>query len=196
MEVPAEMIAQMSLAVLGVLAVTAEYGTGMIRTTLTALPRRGRLLAAKAVLVGGISWLAGTAAVVAAFLADKAIIGDRPIAGRSGPLAEELGRLLASGLGVAAFALVALGLGVVTRSTAGAIAGMAALWYVLPVVALNLPQPWGARLYSVLPSMLAAQAGGASTDGLLSPAAALAVMAAWPAAALGAAALALLRRDA
>jgi hypothetical protein len=196
MELVAEMVAQMSMAVLGVLAVTSEYATGMIRTTLAAVPRRVPLLAAKAVVVGGIALAAGTAGVVLTFLADRAIIGDRPLGDRSATVAEAAGQLLASGLGVMVFALVGLGLGVVTRSTAGGITAMVALWYLLPIVALNLPEPWGARVGSVMLPNLARQLGGTDPDGLLAPPVALAAMAAWVVVALGTAALALRRRDA
>jgi ABC-2 type transport system permease protein len=195
-------VAQMLLAVLGVLAITSEYSTGMIRTSLTAVPRRGRLLAAKAAVVAAVALVVGEAATFVAFFASRQIIGNRPMRFYTSSVASQLPLLLALGLSVMVFALVGLGLGVVLRSTAGAIVTVAALWYLLPAVASFLPAPWNERLASLmlmsLPRELAGEqsAGVAQMHGVLSPWGALAVLAGYVALPLGAAALALRRRDA
>ena len=64
------------LGVLGVLVITGEYGTGLIRATLTAVPRRSTVLAAKAVVLGAVSATVMGVAAPATFLAGQAVIGD------------------------------------------------------------------------------------------------------------------------
>ncbi|MEV7013986.1 ABC transporter permease [Streptosporangium sp. NPDC051022] len=207
---PPEQIVLMPLeicaAVLGVLAITSEYATGMVRTSLTAVPRRGVLLAAKAAVVAGVTLAAGQAGVLLTFLTGRLIAGDRPIQGFTAPPAEELPAMLATGLAPAVLGLVGLGLGVVLRSTAGTVTLVVALLYVVPRFAILLPDPWNARVGSVLPEDLtrrlwgevpmAVGLGRAGAGTGLSFAGALAVMALYVVVALGAAAVALRGRDA
>ena len=63
------MFAQITAVVLGALVVTAEYGTGMIRATLAATPRRGSVLAAKALVLAGTLFVVGTATAFVGYLA-------------------------------------------------------------------------------------------------------------------------------
>src|SRR5262249_60107369 len=65
---------QITFAVVGVLTMTSEYATGSIRTTLAAVPQRGRLLAAKLIAVGLIVLGIGLAISLAAFLIGQAIL--------------------------------------------------------------------------------------------------------------------------
>lgn len=186
---------QLCLAALGVLAVTSEYATGMIRTTFMAVPQRGSVLTAKAAVVGVVALLVGQTSVVAMFLLGRLVIGDRPFAAVTTPLAEQTPRLVGLGLSVLVVALVGLGMGVVTRSTAGALTVVAALLFVAPTMGQLLPEPWNARVRAVSLAQLPQElAGGPGT--LLSPAGALLAMAAYVAVALTAAAVTLHRRDA
>lgn len=189
---------QLYLAVLGVLAITSEYATGMIRTTLAIVPARRTVLAAKAVVVAAIALVAGVVSVFAMHLLSGAVIGDRPMSGYTAPLADRIPLLLSHGLSVMVVALVGLGLGTVTRSTAGALSAVAALLFFLPPLPRLLPDPWDDRLSAVMLPALADQLADAVPrgDALLSPPAALAVMAAYVGAALAAASLAITRRDA
>jgi hypothetical protein len=191
-------LVQLCMAVLAVLAITSEYATGMIRTSVTAVPRRSALLAAKAAVVAAISLAAGQVAVGAMFLACRAIVGDRPIPpGYTTGVSDEIPLVLASGLSVAVIALVALGLGTVMRSTAGAIVAVCVLLFVSPLAANLLAAPWNDRIASVLPSGLAAQLVDHPTAvGGLPPLGALAVLLAYVIVALGAGAVVLARRDA
>ncbi|MGW5263272.1 ABC transporter permease [Microbispora sp. NPDC004025] len=196
------MLASLCLAVLGVLAFSGEYGTGMIRTTLTVLPARGRVLAAKAGVVAVVAVCTGLTAVLATHAAGRLIIGDRAIQGQSSePLSRQLPHFLAMSLSIAMFALLGLCLAAITRSALAAIAILVAVWYVLPIVGYNLPAPWGERVGSILPGALAGQLAGTGNPdsvagALLSPLAALAVMAAYVAVPYGVAAVLLARRDA
>ncbi|GGO29616.1 ABC transporter permease [Microbispora rosea subsp. aerata] len=196
------MLASLCLAVLGVLAFSGEYGTGMIRTTFTVLPSRGRVLAAKAGVVGVVAVCTGLAAVLATYAAGRLLIGDRPIRGQSAEaLSGQLPHFLAMSLSIAMFALLGLCLAAITRSAVAAVAILVAVWYVLPIVGHNLPAPWDERVGSILPGALAGQLAGTGNPysvagALLSPPAALAVMVAYVAVPYAVAAVLLARRDA
>ncbi|RJL29979.1 ABC transporter permease [Bailinhaonella thermotolerans] len=197
LETVAAMIAQLCLAVLGVRSITAEHATGMLRTTFTAMPRRGAVLAAKAVLIGATGLVAGLATLFPAYFLSRWIAGDRPLVFNESTLSQDLPSLLAGASLVALFALVGLGLGAVLRNAATALGAIFALWYVLPMIALNLPAPWGPRLGAVMLANLAFQlSGDPPYPGalMLSPWIAAAAMFLYGAAALTAAALALTRR--
>jgi hypothetical protein len=193
-------IAQLCLGVLGVLAMTSEYAAGTIRASVAVVPRRHVLLAAKAAIVGGVGLAAGQAVAFTAFFLCRWIVGGRPMRFFTAPVSAEVPVLLSWGLSVMVFALVGLGLGAALRSGAAAIVAVVVLWYVLPIVALHLPPSWGpwvsaAMLVNLAPELSGAPALSAAHDTLLSPGAALAVMAAYVAAALGGAGLLLRLRD-
>jgi ABC-2 type transport system permease protein len=192
-------IAQLCLAVYGVLAITAEHRSGMIRTTFTVTPNRWAVLGAKTVVVGGFALVTTAAAVFGTSLLGRLIIGDRPIPGQP-PLGEDQTVVLlcmtASGV---MFALFGLGIGAVLRSAAGAIAILVGLWHIMPLVAHNLPAPWGTRISSVMFGALPGQLAGVGNDNsiygaLLSPAVAGLVMLLYAAVPLGLAGWAF-RRD-
>ncbi|GIG71151.1 ABC transporter permease [Phytomonospora endophytica] len=193
---------QLCFAVLGILAMTGEYRTGLIRSTFAATPARGKVLAAKAIVLGVCALVVGTATSLLTYAVCDAIIGERPIRFYDQPV--DLTALLTAGPSTLMFALIGLGLGTALRSSAGAIAAVVALWYVLPIVAMNLPSPWDNRIGAVLLTRLDPQLAGVDlaakygADGmpglLLSPAGAAAVMAAYTLAALIPATLSL-RRD-
>lgn len=190
-------VSYLVMGVLGVLAITPEYSTGMIHATFTAVPRRRVVLLAKAVIVAAVALAAGQTAGFASFAASRLIIGDRPIHGPE----THLTKILTTGLLVMVFALIGLGVGALLRSTAGAIVVVAVLWHVVPIILQTLPAPWHDRLTSLLPVTLpdeiAGTGGQHSIYGtMLPPAAAFAVMAAYVAVPLGAAAIVIARRDA
>ncbi|ETK35179.1 ABC transporter permease subunit [Microbispora sp. ATCC PTA-5024] len=197
-----EWIASLCFAVLGVISFTGEYGTGMIRLTFTAMPSRQSVLAAKAAVVGALALACGLAAVAATSLLGRWIIGGRTMRGQpTEPFLRELPQLGAMGLSITTFALLGLFAGAIARSTAAAVAVLVAIWYVIPIVANNVPAPWDERLGSVLPGALAGQIAGTGNPysvggSLLSPLAALAVNAAYVLVPYGLAAAALTRRDA
>jgi ABC-2 type transport system permease protein len=135
-------LAQLAIAVLGTMAITSEYATRSIRTSLAAVPRRGRLLGAKALVVAVVSLLAGELMAFGGFLSGQALIAGRaPTASLGDP---GVFRAVAGvGLYVAAIALLGMALGTLLRSTAGAITTLVAVIYVLPGLAAVLPA--GAR---------------------------------------------------
>lgn len=111
------------ISVLGVLAVSGEYSTGMMRLTLAITPHRGRVLISKAVVVGLLSFVLGTAFAATAFFVGQLVLGinpEIPTLDLGGP--GVLRSLLGWGAEMAAFSLLALSFGVMMRSAAGAIA--------------------------------------------------------------------------
>lgn len=132
-------LAQLAVGALGVLAFTSEYATGLIGPTLAAVPRRGRLLAAKTAVVGATAVVAGLVAVAGAFLAGQ------PVLRATGAPSAALGdphvlRALGGGaLWLAAVALYGLAFGVLLRSAAGAFAVLVGTTLVAQLVAGALP---------------------------------------------------------
>jgi ABC-type transport system involved in multi-copper enzyme maturation permease subunit len=194
--VPLLPFGQFCLGVLGALAITAEHGSGMIRPVLVGVPRRGRLLAAKALVVTGASLVVAAVANLLAAAAGELITGDRPKPiSAFDSFGEAVPTLLANTASMVLVALVGLGLGFVIRSTAGALVTLCGLLFVLPVVCMLLPRAVGEPLYSVmlpvLPQELAADGGLP-----LSPLGAGVAMVVYAVVALGAGAVSFTRRDA
>ena len=131
-------IAQLAIGVLGIMIITSEYATGAIRTSLAAVPRRGRFLGAKAVMIVGVAFVAAEIITFAAFLVGQALISGRaPTASLSQP--GVLRALIGYGLYEALIALLGLALGALLRHAAAAIAVLVALIFVLPAIAAALP---------------------------------------------------------
>ncbi|MFE6164999.1 ABC transporter permease subunit [Streptomyces sp. NPDC056486] len=130
------------IAALGVLFITAEYRRGMIRTTFVASPRRGRVLVAKAVVVGAVSFIAGLVASLASFLVSMPVLRDN---GHKPPQFPEIaltdGPALRAVLGTAALlaliAVLAMALGALLRNTAAAITTVIVV-IVLPLILVSV----------------------------------------------------------
>ncbi|MFI7444010.1 ABC transporter permease [Nonomuraea indica] len=192
---------QTSLALLGVLAITSELATGMVRTSLVVVPRRGVLFAAKAGVVGAVTFVGAVTILLTTYATSRLIAGDRLLGFNQSSLAADLPMLLASGLSVTVLALVGLGLGYATRSTAAGIVSVVSLLFVLPGIATYLPPPWNTQVASfMLPNLVPQIAGDQLSrrlgDGLLPPWAALATLIFYAAVTLGTAFYLFKRRDA
>ncbi len=197
---------QAIVAILAVLVISGEYSTGMIRVTLTAMPRRSAVLAAKAVLVAGLVLAAGTVAVGGSVLAGRVILpGHGFTAARGFPLESladgpTLRAAAGSVLYLALIALLSLGIATVVRDSAVAIGVVLGLLYLSPIIiaAVAGDPVWSHRLerYAPMSAGLTIQ----NTTGLrglpISPWGGLGVLAAWAAAAVLAGALVLRLRDA
>jgi ABC-2 type transport system permease protein len=130
--------APLAIGIAGVLVMSGEYGSGLIRATLAAVPRRRLVLAAKAVVLATVALAVGEVTVLTAFLAGQAVlVGRAPHATLAQP--GVLRAVALSGAYLALLALFGLGLGAVVRRGAGAIAAYAGLVLVLPYVLLALP---------------------------------------------------------
>jgi len=183
------------VSVLGVLVFTSEYSTGLIRTTVTAVPRRWAVLAAKAAVTGTAALAIGEVLAFALFFLTQAILsgGHRGIS-LSSPGAPAA--VLAAGFVLCACVLVGLGLGAIIRHTAGAIAATIGVIYLVGVLCLVLPPPWNVRIGRfTLPFAAYQVVARHSQPGLFSPGVSLLVLIAWPAVILVTAGVLLARRD-
>lgn len=121
--------------ILGAISVTGEYSTGMIRSTLTANPGRGSVLAAKAVVLAAVMFVSSLVIFGVAALAVSVVISAREQSiDWSDPAASFLPIIVAS-LAMAVFTLIGVAFGFILRSGAGAIAATVGLLFVLPIVA-------------------------------------------------------------
>lgn len=118
--------------ILGAIAVTGEYSTGMIRSTLTAEPRRGAVLAAKAITVAVLMAVTAALTFAVAIITTTPILADNPVDWSDAD--QSTIPLLLGIFAMAVFALVGVGFGFVIRNGAGAIAATVGLLFVLPIV--------------------------------------------------------------
>jgi hypothetical protein len=187
-------LAQLAIGVLGVLLVTGEYATGMIRSTFAAAPRRLPVIWAKAGLYAVVTFVL---MVVSAFVAFN--LGQHFLAAHGTTLsAPHAWRAI---VGVAGYltlvGILAVAFGFLIRSTAGGIATLFALLLVLPGIGQLLPASWQSHTLPYLPSNAGAAFYSARPDpSALSPHTGLLVLCAWAAIALAAAAVMVRRRDA
>ncbi|WP_084965500.1 hypothetical protein [Thermoactinospora rubra] len=152
-------VPQLGVGVLGVLAMTSEYASGLVASTFAAVPRRWPVLAAKAAAVASCGLVVGQAVMFAAAYGTRAVIGERfqdltPVSGK-------VTLLVASGVSVAVFGLLGLGLGAILRHAAAAVAILVGVLYVVPIVVARFPEPWGRRLGSLMFGGLPGQIAGA-----------------------------------
>jgi ABC-type transport system involved in multi-copper enzyme maturation permease subunit len=149
------LIAQVAIAVLGVLCISSEYSSGMIRTSLIAVPKRGRVLAAKSLVFAVVTFVVGEVTCFAAFFAGQALIsGHAPHAALGDP---GVARAVAGGgLYLIALAVLSVAAGALLRHPAAAIAAMVGLLFVLPAIAQALPDSWRNPVTEFWPT----QAGG------------------------------------
>jgi ABC-2 type transport system permease protein len=144
------MIAQVTAVVLGALVVTSEYGTGMIRATLAATPRRGSVLAAKALVLGSTLFVVGTLTAFAGYFAGNWFLDQE---GVGLALSDDgvLRSLFGSGLYMAGLGLLAAATGLLVRSTAAAISLVLGTVFVVGSMAFLLPGAWGEWIAKLLP---------------------------------------------
>ncbi|MGH3185862.1 MAG: ABC transporter permease subunit [Streptosporangiaceae bacterium] len=176
-------LGQAIVAILAVLAISGEYGTGMIQLSLAATPRRGRLLAAKAVVLTGLALVTGAVAVLASVLAGLVILPGQLSLGHGPDLRAAAGSVLY----LALIALLALGTATAVRDSAVAIGIVLGLLYLFPIVANVVGDAqWQRHLQQIGPMTagLAIQATIDLRSQPISPWAGLGVLAAWAAAAL------------
>lgn len=193
-------VPQLCMAILGTLAMTSEYVTGLIRTSLTIVPRRWPLFAAKAAVVGSAGFVIGPTVVFGTYFVSRWVLGDRFSGAYAVAFPDRLPVLATVSLTVPVFALLGLGLGALLRSTPAAISITVGLVYVIPIIIGNIPEPWSERLGSfmiaALPRQITGDGNANSVYGsLLPPVAAAAVLIAYAALPLLVAAWLLRRRD-
>lgn len=180
---------------LGVLAISGEYASGMIRLTLTTHRRPATVVLAKATVVASVAAVAGQVLALALYFTAQAIVGGRPIgASLSEPAA--LPEVLAWGAGAAVAAVAGLALATVLRSTPGALIALAGLLLAPTVIERFLPAPWNDWTGSLTIPSLTRQLAGVPDSGAFGPSAAAMILMGYAVVSLLAAALAITRRDA
>jgi ABC-2 type transport system permease protein len=233
-------IGQLIIAVLGAMVITSEYSTGMIRTSLTAQPRRGVVYAAKAMVFTGVTLVISLITSFIAFFLGQALIGHGVSAslfhtvkihayavfncvgqpgntfkGGPGGCPGEMkltysgtdvitpGNVLAAIIGTALFvtlvALIAFGVGALVRHTAGAIAIVIALMFIIPVLEHALPDSWHNDIQRFLPdaaNQVVSVTVGGPVQNLWSAWPQLGVTALWAAVLVGIGAYLFRKRDA
>ena len=191
------LLAQLTLGVIGVLAFSGEYGTGMIRATLAVVPSRLPVLWAKLIVLAGLVLPVTLLCAVADFLAATALLSSRGGSVISLTDPGVLRTVLGASLYLTVVAVIGLALGALLRKTAAGLSVFAAVFFVLPVVAGALP-PSITGFAPYLPS----NAGGAlwgsplNTTSALSPWTGFAVLCGYAIVLTAAAAWQLHHRDA
>ncbi len=142
--------AQLIIASFGAVFVAGEYGTGMIRSTMTAVPNRWSPLVAKAIVLGIISFLVGVVSSLIAFFVAQPILGTKDL---DFSISTEgvLGSILGLGLYLAIVSLLGMSIGALLRSSPGAIVTTIGILFVLPIVISLIPLDLFADLYPYLP---------------------------------------------
>jgi ABC-2 type transport system permease protein len=143
-------LGQLVIVVLGSLAITSEYSTGMIRTSLTVMPRRGVLYGAKAAVFTAAALIVALLTSFASFFIGQVLLTSTHV---SATLSQPnvLRAVIGAGLYVALCGLFAFGLGAILRSTAGAMTAAYGLLFLVPELAKALPSGWYADLDRWLP---------------------------------------------
>jgi ABC-2 type transport system permease protein len=180
-------LGQAVIAVLAVLVVGNEYHTGMIRTTLAAVPRRPVALAAKALVVVGPVLLVGSVAIVGSLLTGRIIMSDHGILAMPLTSASVLRTAVGSVLYLALIGLLALGIASAVRDSATAIGVVLGLLYLFPILASVVGDPhWQRHIQQIGPSSagLAVQATVGVDSLPIGPWAGLGVLALWAGGAL------------
>jgi ABC-type transport system involved in multi-copper enzyme maturation permease subunit len=189
-------LAQLTIGVLGVLVMSAEYGTGTIRATFCAAPRRLSVLAAKTLVFGVVALLTSEIVAFASFFIGQAFLtapATHAAIGSPGALRAVAG----GGLYLCVIGLMALGLATIIRHTAGAISAFVVILLLLPLVGQALPSSLNNDIARYWPLRIGAvMVSGTPLPNTFSPWTGLGVLCVYAAVFLVIGAVLLLRRDA
>src|SRR2546430_10017863 len=187
-------LAQLAIGILGILVITAEYSTGMIRASMTAVPKRLPVLWGKALVYGLVTAALMIPAVLIAFVVGQSILSTHHI--NAACTDRGVARaLFGAALYLTVVGLFGLGLGAIVRNTAGGIATFVAIMFVLPPLMNVLPTSWNDAASPYLP-LAAGEAVMSTTPGNhLAPWAGLLLFFGYAATAIGVAAVLLRRPD-
>jgi ABC-type transport system involved in multi-copper enzyme maturation permease subunit len=190
------LLVQLVVGVLGVLVVSGEYGTGMIRSSLAAAPKRLPVLWAKAIVLAAIVFVATTVSSFIAYFAVQPILNTQGL-GYALTSPGVLRAVFGVGLYATGIGLLGIGLGWIVRHTAGAIASLFGLVLILPSVSELLPDTWQPHIVPYLPSNAGSQLASANPDPTgLAPWTGFGVFCVWIAVAVVLGMVVLRRRDA
>jgi ABC-2 type transport system permease protein len=188
-------IGQLTIGLLGILMITGEYGSGTIRSSLAAIPRRRLFLGAKIVVMAGISLVVSEILTFACFFIGRVILsGHAPVASLGQP--GVLRALILSGAFLALLGMFGLGLGVIIRHTAGAITAFVGVIFLLPVLLQPLSAHGNPARFTPEHILASSVAAVVPESGSVSPTIGFVLMALYCAATLGVGMIILQRRDA
>jgi ABC-2 type transport system permease protein len=162
-------LAQLIIGVLGVLLVSGEYSTGMIRATMSAVPTRLPVIWAKAAVFAVVTWILATVTSFVSFFVGQALLSSQHIqTDLSAP--GVLRAVFGTGLYLTVVGLLGVALGWIIRSTAGGVATLFGLLLVLPALGEALPDTWAEHVNPYLPSTAGQSVTAVHPDpGLLAP---------------------------
>jgi ABC-type transport system involved in multi-copper enzyme maturation permease subunit len=191
---PGAQWAQIAACVLGALLLASEFSTGTIRSTVLATPRRTPVLAAKAAVFSAVLFVLGVLIAVPSLLLGRALVSSH--ASLDLTSFTTLRAVLGFGVYLALTGVLALSVGALVRHTAGAVATILALQFVVPAVLAFLPGAVGRHLAQALPAEANVMLGsGHDSDSVYSPLQGLLILAAWATVAYVAAHLSLKKRN-
>ncbi|ABW12591.1 putative ABC transporter transmembrane protein [Parafrankia sp. EAN1pec] len=190
--------AELAVGVLGVLLITGEYTTGMIRSSLTVVPGRLPVLWAKIGVCATVMFVVMLAAATVAFFSGQAVLDQKGL-GVGITDAGALRSVVGSALAVTAIGVIGLALGALLRNTAAGISTFVAAFFVVPPLTNLLPDSWSSTINPYLPDRAASAVfGGGPPDmgDMLGPWSGFAVLCLYAAVLVGVAAWQLRGRDA
>ncbi len=156
-------LGQLTLCVLGVLVITTEYSTGVIRSSLLAVPRRLLMLTAKCVVFAALLFVLGEIVSFGSFFIGSAILHSHvPVSLSDHNVTRAV---LGSGLYLTVLGLFSLAIGGIIRHTAGAVTTAIGVVFVLPILSGLLPNSWGAHVNGYLPEQAGTLIGQAHPTG-------------------------------
>jgi hypothetical protein len=189
-------LAQLAIGALGVLFITGEYASGMIRATFAAVPRRLPVLWAKTFVFGAVTFALTVPACLVAFLIGQGILSGKNLQASLGE-PDVLRAVIGDALYLTVVGLFGLGLGALLRNTAGGISALFGILLVLPIIVRFLPTSWSDPTNKYLPSTAGQGITHVRIDpALFGPWTGFAVFVGYAAAVLAVAAVMLRRRDA
>lgn len=189
-------VSQLAIAVLGVLVITGEYSTGMIRASFSAVPKRLPVLWAKTAVFGAVTFLLMLPSVVAAFFASQQILSKHDILQISFSDPGVARSVIGGAVYLVLVGVFALGIGAMVRNTAAGIATFAGIFFVIPPLMNVLPSSWNQAISKYLPSEAGRQIFSLTHDSSsLSPLWGGLLFAGYCVVVIGLAAVLLVRRD-
>lgn len=146
---------QLTVGALAALMICSEFATGMIRSTIIAVPRRVPAVIAKALLISVVAFIIGTVSAVSTYVIVQPILNSNDMG--FGLDQAVTGSILCTGLYLTLIALMGLGLGTLMRNSAGSIVTLTTLLLVLPTALSMIPGEFASTVSEYLPSNAGAQ---------------------------------------
>lgn len=154
-------VAQLAIGTLGVLVVTSEFGTGMIRASLIAMPQRQSWITAKLAVFGTVALVVGQVLTFTSFWAGQAMLSSQHV-GVSITDPGVLRSVVATGLYITLIGVLGACLGLIIKHTAGALTTLLGILFVLPALTQVFPEPLQWHIAQFLPERIGEQAATVS----------------------------------